>query len=189
MTPNKSWRKTLTASCQHKHTTHELARSTRACALHSSLHLHSDLSTEDGPCASSKASSRVDGGCCCGWPIPTNQVVNLQGSKGPCWSDHGTVVVCISIMHGPLLLCSVQGKWVVFFFYPLDFTFVCPTEITAFNDRAEEFAAIGTEVIAASVDSQYVHLAWCNTPRKQGGLGPMKIPLVADGNHRYEWSA
>uniref|UniRef100_A0A3B3DPQ9 Peroxiredoxin-2 n=1 Tax=Oryzias melastigma TaxID=30732 RepID=A0A3B3DPQ9_ORYME len=73
-----------------------------------------------------------------------------------------------------------SGKYVVFFFYPLDFTFVCPTEIIAFSDRAEEFRKIGCEVIGCSVDSHFSHLAWINTPRKQGGLGSMKIPLVAD---------
>ncbi|XP_058864124.1 peroxiredoxin-1-like isoform X2 [Acipenser ruthenus] len=71
-------------------------------------------------------------------------------------------------------------KYVVFFFYPLDFTFVCPTEITAFSDRVSDFKKINCEVIAASTDSQFSHLAWINTPRKQGGLGSMKIPLLAD---------
>ncbi|XP_059470797.1 peroxiredoxin 1 [Neocloeon triangulifer] len=73
-----------------------------------------------------------------------------------------------------------SGKYVVLFFYPLDFTFVCPTEIIAFSERVDEFRAIGCEVIAASCDSHFSHLAWVNTPRKQGGLGEMKIPLLAD---------
>ncbi|KAK6302833.1 peroxiredoxin-1-like isoform X2 [Coregonus clupeaformis] len=77
-------------------------------------------------------------------------------------------------------MSNYRGKYVVFFFYPLDFTFVCPTEIIAFSDAAEEFRKIGCEVIGASVDSHFCHLAWTNTPRKQGGLGAMKIPLVAD---------
>ncbi|KAF0038032.1 hypothetical protein F2P81_010906 [Scophthalmus maximus] len=77
-------------------------------------------------------------------------------------------------------LSDYRGKYVVFFFYPLDFTFVCPTEIVAFSDRAEEFRSMGCEVIGCSVDSHFSHLAWINTPRKQGGLGTMKIPLVAD---------
>ncbi|XP_029508506.2 peroxiredoxin-2-like [Oncorhynchus nerka] len=77
-------------------------------------------------------------------------------------------------------LSDYMGKYVVFFFYPLDFTFVCPTEIVAFSDQAEEFRKIGCEVIGASTDSHFSHLAWINTPRKQGGLGPMNIPLVAD---------
>lgn len=77
-------------------------------------------------------------------------------------------------------LSDYKGKYVVFFFYPLDFTFVCPTEIIAFSDRVEEFRAINCEVIACSTDSHFSHLAWINTPRKQGGLGSMKIPLLAD---------
>lgn len=77
-------------------------------------------------------------------------------------------------------LADYKGKYVVLFFYPLDFTFVCPTEIIAFSDRAAEFRNIGCEIIACSTDSQYTHLAWINTPRKQGGLGEMDIPLLAD---------
>ncbi|CAI9726714.1 peroxiredoxin-2-like isoform X2 [Octopus vulgaris] len=77
-------------------------------------------------------------------------------------------------------LSDFKGKYLVLFFYPLDFTFVCPTEITAFSDRMEEFKKINCEVVACSTDSHYSHLAWINTPRKQGGLGEMKIPLLAD---------
>lgn len=81
-------------------------------------------------------------------------------------------------------LSEYKGKYVVLFFYPLDFTFVCPTEIIAFSERAEEFRKIGCEIIAASTDSHFSHLAWVNTPRKEGGLGPMKIPILADTNHQ-----
>jgi len=77
-------------------------------------------------------------------------------------------------------LSDYKGKYVVLFFYPLDFTFVCPTEIIAFNDRVAEFKKINTEVIAASVDSKFTHLAWINTPRAQGGLGNMDIPILSD---------
>ncbi|KAJ8404140.1 hypothetical protein AAFF_G00339130 [Aldrovandia affinis] len=77
-------------------------------------------------------------------------------------------------------LSDYKGKYLVLFFYPLDFTFVCPTEIVAFSDRVEEFRKMGCEVIGASTDSHFSHLAWINTPRKQGGLGPMQIPLLAD---------
>ncbi|XP_025109049.1 peroxiredoxin-like isoform X2 [Pomacea canaliculata] len=77
-------------------------------------------------------------------------------------------------------LTQYKGKYVVLFFYPLDFTFVCPTEIIAFSDRAEEFRAINCEVLACSTDSVFSHLAWVNTPRKQGGLGNMNIPLLED---------
>ncbi|XP_044158035.1 peroxiredoxin-1 [Bufo gargarizans] len=79
-----------------------------------------------------------------------------------------------------LKLSDYRGKYVVFFFYPLDFTFVCPTEIIAFSDRVEEFKKLNCEVIAASVDSHFCHLAWTSSPRKDGGLGSMNIPLVAD---------
>lgn len=73
------------------------------------------------------------------------------------------------------------GKWVCLFFYPLDFTFVCPTEIIAFNDRADEFKALNADLIAVSVDSHYSHLAWINTPRNKGGLGlETKIPILSD---------
>jgi len=91
-----------------------------------------------------------------------------------------------AVIHGAfktLKLSDYKGKYVVFFFYPLDFTFVCPTEILAFNDRVDEFRKINAEVIAISVDSHYTHLAWINTSRKEGGLGPLKIPLVSDLTH------
>lgn len=77
-------------------------------------------------------------------------------------------------------LSDYKGKYVLLFFYPLDFTFVCPTEIIAFSDRAGEFESLGVQVIGVSVDSHYSHLAWKNTPREQGGLGEIRYPLVAD---------
>ncbi|XP_050074103.1 uncharacterized protein LOC126561817 isoform X2 [Anopheles maculipalpis] len=80
-------------------------------------------------------------------------------------------------------LSDYRGKYLVFFFYPLDFTFVCPTEILAFSDRVNEFKKLNTEVIAASIDSHFTHLAWINTPRKEGGLGRINIPLVSDITH------
>uniref|UniRef100_A0A8D8QUM2 thioredoxin-dependent peroxiredoxin n=1 Tax=Cacopsylla melanoneura TaxID=428564 RepID=A0A8D8QUM2_9HEMI len=77
-------------------------------------------------------------------------------------------------------LSDYKGKYVVLFFYPLDFTFVCPTEIIAFSDRAAEFEKINTQVIACSTDSHFSHLAWCNIPRNKGGLGDMAIPILSD---------
>ncbi|CDS02797.1 hypothetical protein LRAMOSA00201 [Lichtheimia ramosa] len=77
-------------------------------------------------------------------------------------------------------LSDFKGKYVVLFWYPMDFTFVCPTEILAFSDRVKEFEKRDTVVLAASVDSEFSHLAWINTPRKQGGLGEMNIPILAD---------
>lgn len=77
-------------------------------------------------------------------------------------------------------LSDCRGKYVVLFFYPLDFTFVCPTEITAFSDRTAEFKALNTEILAISVDSVFSHLAWIQTERKNGGVGDLNYPLVAD---------
>ncbi len=77
-------------------------------------------------------------------------------------------------------LKDYAGKWLVLFFYPLDFTFVCPTEITALSDRMEEFADLDTEVLGVSIDSIYSHLAWMNTPRDNHGLGEMKYALASD---------
>lgn len=81
-----------------------------------------------------------------------------------------------------LTLSQFKGKYVVLFFYPLDFTFVCPTEIIAFSDRVKEFNDLGVEVIGVSVDSHFSHLAWRNQPRNQGGIGPIDYALVADLN-------
>lgn len=77
-----------------------------------------------------------------------------------------------------------KGKWVVLFFYPLDFTFVCPTEITAFSDRVADFKALNAEILGCSVDSHFSHLAWINTPREKGGLGKINYPLLADIDKR-----
>ena len=79
-----------------------------------------------------------------------------------------------------LTLSSYRGKYVVLFFYPLDFTFVCPTEIVAFDDALPEFKQKNCEVIGVSVDSHYAHWAWRNTPRDRGGIGQIGYPLVAD---------
>ncbi|MGD2180459.1 peroxiredoxin [Lusitaniella coriacea] len=79
-----------------------------------------------------------------------------------------------------LKLSDYRGKYVVLFFYPLDFTFVCPTEITAFSDRVEEFSKIDTEILGVSVDSEFSHLAWIQTDRKEGGIGDINYPLVSD---------
>jgi len=77
-------------------------------------------------------------------------------------------------------LDDYKGKYVVLYFYPLDFTFVCPTEIIAFSDRIGEFTELGTAVLGVSTDSHFSHLAWINMPRKQGGLGGLSYPLVSD---------
>lgn len=77
-------------------------------------------------------------------------------------------------------LSDYRGKYVVLIFYPMDFTFVCPTEINSFSDRIQEFEQEGASVIACSTDSKYTHLAWIHTPREEGGLSNLKIPLLAD---------
>lgn len=124
----------------------------------------------------------------------------VVSKPSPYWE--GTAVVNGAFRD--LKLTDYKGKWLVFFFYPLDFTFVCkyfsllfptfiliwfhvmkgPTEILAFNDRIQEFRAINTELVACSVDSHFTHLAWVNSPRKEGGLGPLQIPLLSDLTHK-----
>jgi peroxiredoxin (alkyl hydroperoxide reductase subunit C) len=79
-----------------------------------------------------------------------------------------------------LTLSSYRGQYVLLFFYPLDFTFVCPSEIVAFDAALAKFEQKKVQVLGASVDSHYTHLAWKNTPRNEGGIGPVKYPLVAD---------
>lgn len=81
---------------------------------------------------------------------------------------------------GQLKLSAYRGKFVVLFFYPLDFTFVCPSEILAFNKRLEDFKSRNCEVIGVSVDSKFTHLAWKKTPLDDGGIGNIQYPLVQD---------
>ena len=77
-------------------------------------------------------------------------------------------------------LADSKGRYLVLFFYPLDFTFVCPTEICSFSDRVGEFKALNCDLVACSCDSKFSHLAWVNTPRAKGGLGRMQIPILSD---------
>jgi peroxiredoxin (alkyl hydroperoxide reductase subunit C) len=78
---------------------------------------------------------------------------------------------------------STKGKKAVIFFYPLDFTFVCPSELLAFDHRIEEFKKRNVEVIGVSIDSQFSHNAWRNTPVNDGGIGPVRYTLVADARN------
>jgi len=78
---------------------------------------------------------------------------------------------------------QIKGKYAVIFFYPLDFTFVCPSELIAFDHRLAEFKQRGVEVIGVSIDSQFTHLAWKNTPVDKGGIGQVQYPLIADIKH------
>ncbi|MDP2811485.1 MAG: peroxiredoxin [Rhodocyclaceae bacterium] len=83
----------------------------------------------------------------------------------------------------PFKLSDCKGKYVVLFFYPLDFTFVCPSELIAFDHRLEEFKKRNVEVVGCSIDSKFTHLAWKNTPVDKGGIGQVQYPLVADVKH------
>lgn len=80
----------------------------------------------------------------------------------------------------PISLNNYLGQYVILFFYPLDFTFVCPTEITAFSDQCDRFREINAQILGISVDSEYSHLAWIQTDRASGGLGDVKYPLISD---------
>lgn len=82
----------------------------------------------------------------------------------------------------PISLSDYQDRYILLFFYPLDFTFVCPTEIVAFSDAEERFQAEKVQILGCSVDSEYSHLAWRNIPRREGGLGEIRFPLISDLN-------
>ena len=77
-------------------------------------------------------------------------------------------------------LSDYRGKYVILFFYPLDFTFVCPTEIIAFSAKMDDFKKRNTQILGVSIDSKFSHLAWRNTDRKKGGLGDIQYPLIGD---------
>jgi len=78
----------------------------------------------------------------------------------------------------------IRGKFALIFFYPLDFTFVCPSELIALHNRMDTFKSMGIEVMAVSVDSAFTHLAWRQTPVKNGGVGPVAFPMIADVTHQ-----
>ena len=103
----------------------------------------------------------------------------LVGKEAP---DFTAAAVQGEQMIDEFKLSDHKGKYIVLFFYPLDFTFVCPTELHAFNEKLEEFKKRGVEVIAVSVDSQFSHYAWLNTPKAKGGIEGVKYPLVSDIN-------
>jgi peroxiredoxin 2/4 len=99
-------------------------------------------------------------------------------------SFRATAILADNSINEKFALDSLRGKYVMLFFYPLDFTFVCPSEILAFDHRVEEFRKRNCEVIGVSIDSHYTHLAWKNTPVDQGGIGRVRFPLVADIDKR-----
>lgn len=80
-------------------------------------------------------------------------------------------------------LSDLKGQYVVLFFWPLDFTFVCPSEIIAHDHRVSKFKDLGVQVVGVSIDSQFTHHAWRNTPVEKGGIGPVQFPMVADVRH------
>jgi len=102
----------------------------------------------------------------------------LVGNKAPDFSAQ-------AVVNGDfeeVKLSDFDGKWKILFFYPLDFTFVCPTEICAFSDAAAQFKEKNCEIIACSVDSHFSHLAWTQQDRKDGGLGDINFPILSDLN-------
>lgn len=94
-----------------------------------------------------------------------------------------TAMAVVDKQFKEISLSQFRGQYVVLFFWPLDFTFVCPTEIVAFSDKVGEFKDRNTAVLGVSVDSQFTHLAWQNTPRAEGGLGNIGFPMVSDLTH------
>jgi peroxiredoxin (alkyl hydroperoxide reductase subunit C) len=103
---------------------------------------------------------------------------NLVAKKAPTFT--ATAVLPDGRFQEDFSLDGFQGRHVILFFYPLDFTFVCPSEILAFDEALEDFRSRDCEVIGVSVDSEYTHLAWRKTPVDQGGIGPIGFPLVSD---------
>jgi len=84
----------------------------------------------------------------------------------------------------PVKLADFKGRWLVLMFYPLDFTFVCPTELRGFDDRAADFAKEGADIVGVSIDSVHTHRAWLTAPKDRGGLGELKFPLASDATHQ-----
>jgi alkyl hydroperoxide reductase subunit AhpC len=107
-----------------------------------------------------------------------NTPTRLVGNTAPNFSGEAVVGDGFKTVS----LDDYKGKWKVLFFYPLDFTFVCPTEITAFSDSVEKFRELNCEVIGVSVDSHFSHLAWTKQARNEGGLGAIDFPLLSDLN-------
>jgi peroxiredoxin (alkyl hydroperoxide reductase subunit C) len=105
----------------------------------------------------------------------------LVGKQAPAFA--APTVMADGSINAEFSLDDYKGQYIVLFFYPLDFTFVCPTELIAFSHRIEEFEKRGVQIIGCSIDSQFTHLAWRNTPVDDGGIGPVKYPLVADVKH------
>ncbi len=115
-----------------------------------------------------------NGSCCCSDSV-TKAVV---GQPAPDFTMKTTAD--IENLTSTASLADYKGKWLVLFFYPLDFTFVCPTEIIALSDRLDEFEEAGAEILGVSTDSVFSHRAWLNTPRDNHGIAGVKYPLASD---------
>lgn len=118
---------------------------------------------------------------------PSN-IVPQVGSEAPAFGGQAVVGQSFAELKyekGALKIGSdtIKGKYTVLFFYPLDFTFVCPTEILALADRADEFGDLDCEILGASTDSVYSHRAWMRTPRDQNGIAGTSFPILADMTH------
>eukprot|EP00095_Tigriopus_kingsejongensis_P006663 snap_masked-scaffold363_size195477-processed-gene-0.33 protein:Tk06663 transcript:snap_masked-scaffold363_size195477-processed-gene-0.33-mRNA-1 annotation:"prx- prx- prx-3" len=111
-------------------------------------------------------------------PIATTAVLPVPQIQKPAPAFKAQAVVNGDFKE--IQLSDFRGQYLVLYFYPLDFTFVCPTEIIAFSDRIQEFRDINCEVVGVSTDSHFSHLAWINMARKEGGLGGLNYPLAAD---------
>lgn len=107
---------------------------------------------------------------------------SLVGRKAPSFTT-AAVLANGEIVSDYNLSAAINGKYGLIFFYPLDFTFVCPSELIALDHRMQQFKALNVEVIAVSIDSQFTHNAWRNTPIDQGGIGQVAYTLVADVKH------
>lgn len=103
--------------------------------------------------------------------------MTLVGKKAP---DFRTKAIVENRMVEDYSLSDLRGSYVILFFYPLDFTFVCPTELHAFQERLQDFRKLGAEVVGCSVDSAFTHLAWLRTPKNEGGIQGITYPLLSD---------
>lgn len=115
--------------------------------------------------------------------IPSNNSIKV-GDQAPDFS----AVAVYEQEFKQVRLSDYLGKYVILLFYPLDFTFVCPTEITSFSDMYNQFSSLNTEVLGISVDSEYCHLAWIQLDRESGGVGNLQYPLVSDLNKQISLS-
>lgn len=106
----------------------------------------------------------------------------LVGRKAPDFT--AAAVMPDGSIRSNFTLSDYHGKYVVLFFWPLDFTFVCPSEIIAHNNRIAQFEERGVQLIGVSIDSEFSHYAWRNTPVDRGGIGPVGFPMVADKTHQ-----